>query len=125
MDIWHRERRGDDAGQVCDIGGLFGCFVSNDLRHHLLGRVNTRRYTHAAGLRQFPEIVGELADVVVHVLKVENDLRLPPTLIVSDLQIVKGHRLDFGENRVARRVEDFARDLCPEVMFAEREDFEF
>ena len=66
MDIWHRERRGDDAGQVRDVGGLLRCFVANDLRDHLLGRVNARRHTHAAGLRQFPEVIGELADVVVH-----------------------------------------------------------
>ena len=57
--------------------------------------------------------------------KVENDLRLPPMLIAFELQIVKGHRLDLGENCVARRVEDFAGDLCLEVMFAESEDFEF
>jgi hypothetical protein len=38
---------------------------------------------------------------------------------------VIGHRLDLGENCVARRVEDFAGDLCLDVLIAEREDFEF
>jgi hypothetical protein len=57
--------------------------------------------------------------------KVENDLRLPPALIASKLQTVKGHRLDLGENRVARWVEDFAGNVGFEVLLAERDDFEF
>jgi hypothetical protein len=57
--------------------------------------------------------------------KVENDLYLPPALIAFELQIVKGHRLNLGEYRVARRVEDFAGDVGFELLLAERDDFEF
>ena len=46
-------------------------------------------------------------------------------LIAFELQIVKGHRLNLGEYRVARRVEDFAGDVGFEVLLAERDDFEF
>ena len=42
-----------------------------------------------------------------------------------ELQIVKGHRLDLGENRVARRIDDFPGDVGFEVLLAERDDFEF
>jgi hypothetical protein len=52
--------------------------------------------------------------------KIENDLHLPSALIAFELQIVKCHRLDLCENRVARRVEDFAGDVGFEVLLAER-----
>ena len=48
-----------------------------------------------------------------------------PHCIAFDLQMVKCHRLDLGEYRVARRVEDFAGDVGFEVQLAERHDFEF
>ena len=56
MDIRHRKRVFDDAGKMCDIRRLLRCVVIADGVDHLLRGINSGRHSHAALLRDLPQV---------------------------------------------------------------------
>jgi len=63
MDVGHRVRRGDDAGQVGDVGDLLDCSILGGLDDQLLGGEHDPRHQHPVRLRDLPTIVVEAPEV--------------------------------------------------------------